>query len=298
MPRSSPALRPLVLALILALVAAPVACAFDLPPREASPLTVRQIHSGHSLSDAYGSGPWPGRLILATDAVLGRSSLDTIARSNIPGSPLDWRWENPTDAPDARLNIDEFELLVTTERVPLDETPEWFAQGTLTWFDRWVDLAGTKGNGGKGAEVMLYSTWTTLQNPEGDDTPFRARLDRQGLLWEQMQDQGNANRPKGMKPIYMIPGHRLMMRIHDDIAAGLAPGLTSISDIFGDDIHVNELGQYAVTVLVYATIYQRDPAELPDKLAPKEDKVTREQARYFKKIAWEVVRSYPRSGVP
>ncbi len=298
MPQFGPTLRQIALAVSLTISAAPMVQAFDLPARDASPLTVRQIHSGHSLSDAYGSGPWPGRLVLATDAMLGRSSLNTIARSNIPGSPLDWRWENPTDPPDARLDIGDFQLLVTTERVPLEEKAEYFSQGTLTWFDRWVDLAGTKGNGGKGAEVMLYSTWVGLQDPEGDDIPFRARLDRQGQLWEQMQDQGNANRPKGMKPIYMIPGHRLMMRLYDDIEVGRAPGLTSISDVFGDDIHVNELGQYAVTILVYATIYQRDPAELPDKLAPKEDRLTREQARYFKKIAWEVVRSYPRSGVP
>ncbi|MES2144692.1 MAG: hypothetical protein V4516_10125 [Pseudomonadota bacterium] len=275
-----------------------MASGFEFPAREPSPLTVRQIHSGHSLSDAYGSAPWPGRLVLATDAILGRSSYDTIARSIIPGSPLDWRWENPTDPPDARRNIADFELLVTTETVPLTENPEWFSQGTLTWFDRWVDLAGTKGNGGKGAEVMLYSTWVSWRDGGEDNTPFRTRLDRQGRLWEQMQDQGNANRPKGMKPIYMIPGHRLMMRIYDDIEAGRAPGMTSISDLFGDDIHVNNLGQYAVTALVYATIYQRDPAELPDKLAPKEDTLTSEQARYFKKIAWEVVRAYPRSGVP
>jgi hypothetical protein len=101
-----------------------------------------------------------------------------------------------------------------------------------------------------------------------------------------------------MQPIYMIPGHKLMMRIYDDIEAGRAPGLTSFSDILVDAIHVNDIGQYAVSVLVYATIYQRNPAELPDKLAPQEDTLTREQARYFKQIAWEIVRSYPRSGVP
>jgi hypothetical protein len=294
MPHFRAAFRPLLLAMGLAISMASMAQAFDLPARDPSPLTVRQIHSGHSLSDAYGSQPWPGRLILATDAVLGRSSTDTIYRSIIPGSAFEWRWENS----DARPKIGDFELLVTTERVPLEENAEYFAQGTLTWFDRWVELAGTKGDGGRGAEVMLYSGWVGWPKGEDDATPFRARMDRQARLWEEIQDHGNANRPKGMKPIYMIPGHLLMMRIYDDIEAGRAPGLTSFSDILVDDIHVNDIGQYAVTVLVYATIYQRNPAELPDKLAIKEDTLTPEQARYFKKIAWDIVRSYPRSGVP
>jgi hypothetical protein len=96
----------------------------------------------------------------------------------------------------------------------------------------------------------------------------------------------------------MIPGHQLMMRLYDDIAAGKAPGLTSIGDVFLDDIHLNGLGQYAITCLVYAVIYQRDPSELPNRLAVPEDTLSPEQALYFKKIAWEVARSYPRSGLP
>lgn len=282
-----------------------VAAQEDLPPRPPSPLTVRQIHSGHSLSDTYLSQPWPGRLILATQTQRGARPHETIFGSSIPGSPMRWRWDNPSQYPDARQNIDEFELLVITEGVPLLVKEDYFVGDTLYYLDQWVGEAWARGNGGKGAEVMLYSTWIWWQHsgepPDYDfepDVPFRERLDRDGARWERMQDNANANRPDGMPPIYMIPGHRLMMRLYDDIAAGQAPGLTSIGEVFDDDIHVNDLGRYAVTCLVYAVIYQRDPAELPDRLAVPEDTLTPEQARYFKKIAWEVARSYRRSGVP
>jgi hypothetical protein len=265
---------------------------------------VRQIHSGHSLSDAYGANPWPGRLILATATRPGTRPYDTIHRSSIPGSPMLWRWDHPSDRPDARRNIDEFELLVITESVPLKANEEWFRTDTLDVLDRWVAHAWKNGNHGRGAEVMLFSSWTYWRHsgkpPEYDTEagiPFRERLEIDGARWERMQDSANANRPPGMPPIYMIPGHRLMMRVHDDIAAGRAPGLSSIGDIFADDIHLNPMGQYAITCLVYAVIYQRDPRELPNRLAP-EDRFSAAQARYFKTAAWEVATGYRRSGVP
>jgi hypothetical protein len=288
--------------LLLALPARPALAQADLPPRAASPLTVRQIHSGHSLSDAYGANPWPGRLILATAQKTGNRAHDLIQRSIIPGSSLAWRWNNPTATPDARRNIDAFELLVITESVPLSANT--LKTGSMDWLDRWVAHARLRGNAGKGAEVMLYSTWLPWRQsgpPPAHDReaglPFRKRLALDGLRWEQMQDSANANRPAGMRPVYMIPGHRLMMRIDDDIAARRAPGLASIGDIFADDIHLNDRGQYAITCLVYAVIYQRNPAELPDRLAG-EDRLSVSQARYFKAIAWEIAASYRRTGVP
>jgi hypothetical protein len=283
-----------------------IAQTFDFPPREPSPLTVRQIHSGHSLSDTYGSNPWPGRLILATSAVSNADANQTIYRSIIPGAPLFWRWDNPAGEFDARLDIDKFELLVTTEAVPLYADPEELEFWTLGHLDKWVELAGTKGNGGKGAEMMLYSTWTTYfpNSPtppeEGteDTLSYRERMELEGQRWEKIQDRANAVRPAGMKPVYMIPGHRLMLRLIDDIEAGRAEGLTSIGDLFHDEIHLNKAGAYAVTMLVYAAIYQRNPRELPNVLVPEEDKLSARQAAYFKKIAWEVLQSYPRAGLP
>lgn len=293
-----------ILGAALVLASLPLA-AQELPPRKASLVNVRQIHSGHSLSDAYGSNPWPGRLILATTILPGNDAYNTIHRSIIPGAPLFWRWENRTEWPDARHDIGSFELLVTTEGVPFTPDPEEFRTGTLDWLDRWVEHAWTHGNGGRGAEVMLYSTWTYWRHsgppPEYDreaHIPFRERLELDGRRWELMQDTANAHRPGGMPPIYMIPGHRLMMRIHDDIEAGRAPGMDSIGDIFADDIHLNDIGQYAITCLVYAVIYQRNPHELPYKLAIPQDTLSPAQSEYFRAVAWEVATSYSRSGVP
>lgn len=293
-------------ALVVALFAATAAAAGDgLPPRDPSPLTVRQIHSGHSLTDTYMGQPWPGRLVLATGIRAGTRPQDTIAKSTIPGSPLHWRWDNPTDAPDARRDISRFDLLVTTEAVPLIADEAIFAERTLSDLDRWVAHAQAEGKGGQGAEVMLYSTWVSWSYPNGAPDwdkeahiPFRERLEIEGARWERMQDHANANRPEGMRPVYMIPGHRLMMRLYDDIAAGKAPGLSSIGDIFADDIHLNHIGSYAVSALVYSVIYQRNPRELPDYLTEEDRVMSPALARYLKAVAWDVATGYERSGLP
>ena len=306
MTRSLGIMQSGLLAVFLALSSAPIFAQDQMPPREASPMTVRQIHSGHSLTDTYFSHPWPGRLILATETMRGTRPYDTIFSSIQPGSPLHWRWSNPTPYPDARENIDDFELLVITEGVPLaPENSEQFQDSTLVMLDKWVENTGRNGNDGKGAELLLYSTWTHWQYSETDPNsepesaiPFRRRLDMQEVRWELMQDHANANRPEGMAPIYMIPGQRMMMRIYDDIQAGVAPGLSTIGDIFVDDIHPNDIGQYAITALVYAVIYQRNPKELPDRLVVPGDTLSAEQARYFKTIAWEIATTYDRAGVP
>ncbi len=281
----------------------------DYPPRQANPVNVKQIHSGHSLSDTYMVYPWPGLLILATSALRGTQPYDNIAKSTTPGAGLKWRWHNPVEhgAPDARQDIGRFELLVTTEGVPLYPDPQAFKVDTLDYVEKWVKHAWQNGNHGKGAEVMLYSTWVWWQNPgdvrpDGEGhIPFRERLDIEGARWEQMQDHANAVRPEGMPLIYMIPGHKLMMRIYDDIEAGKAPGLSSIGDIFEDDIHVNKLGRYAVTCLVWAVIYQRNPREIPNTFIHGDNQklvIPYEQANYFKKVALEVAQDYDRAGVP
>lgn len=276
----------------------------SIPARTPSALGDWIVVSGHSLTDSFMSNPWPGRLILAAYAIAPSSQpYDRIANSSIPGSSLGWRWTNESDGVDAKRDIADYQLLITTEGVPLQPNPTFFAEGTLYYLNLWVNHAWTEGNGGNGAEVMIFSSWIYWQHsddPPPYDTewaiPFRERLDIDGGRWEMMQDTANANRPEGMPYIYMIPGHRLMMRIFDDIAASTAP-FTSIGDLFADDIHVNDIGQYAMTCLVWACVFHRNPTELPNTLDPS-DTLTAAQAAYLKAAAWSVARGYARAGVP
>ncbi len=276
----------------------------ELPPKEAFPFSVRQIHSGHSLTDPL-FHPWPGQYVNLVGLETGQWAGDHIGKSTIPGSPMWWRWENPT-SPDARHDIHEWELLSITEGVPLNYTGgsnhQWYIEGIdsqRVQLSRFVNNAWVNGNHGYGAPTMLWTTWTNIDDSDG---PWRAMLDTLGTEWENMQDYANAHRPDGAPYVYMIPGHRMMARLFDDIQLGLVPGVTDISYFFSDNIHVNVYGSYAVALIHYSCIFNQSPVGLTNDLenigagtnfpVPSED-----LAAYLQHMIWEVVTTYSRTGV-
>ncbi len=268
------------------------------------PMGTSYIMSGHSLTDIVIASPWPGRIVEAV-GLESPSAFQDIGKATIPGSTIEWRWENPEQG-DSQVvqwpqDIRRFDGLVITTRVPLEADDVGRQEDQVDWLRRAAEDAWENGRGGRGASTLLYTTWTHLvpepEQPHPEDgLSFRARLDRDEARWEGMQDYVNQYRPQGQEPVYLIPGHRLMMRIHDDIEAGRAP-FSDIGDIFLDNIHPNDIGAYALTLLHYACIYGRDPgAYLPNRIV-NEDTLSTAQAEYFKRIVPEVVTTYPRTGL-
>jgi hypothetical protein len=282
-----------------------------LPPKPASPLTVKQIHSGHSLTDPLFHPHWPGQyvnLVANVNSVQGWQLFDVmVGKSTVPGSPMRFRWETPVGfgAPDARVDINNWELLSITERVPLlyegGNTQQWYLQGIQEqkhYLSLFVNNAWINGNKGKGAATLLWTTWTNIDHSDG---PWRQMLDIQGAEFERMQDYANLNRPAGAPPVYIIPGHKMMARLFDDIQLGRVPGITNINQFFSDNIHTNELGAYAISMIHYACIFNKSPAGLPNNLLPNAPSSTpiptQALAGYLQTMVWDVVTKYPRSGI-
>lgn len=271
-----------------------------LIPKQAYSQDVKQIHSGHSLTDPL-FHPWPGLYVELVTRQLGFWAGDNIGKSTIPGSPMFWRWQHSSGTPDARLDIADWELLSITEGVPLfyegGNTADWYLMGLdsqRVYLSIWTNHAWQHGNGGLGAPTLLWTTWTNIDDSDG---PWREMLDIQGQEWEIMQDYANSRRLPGAPPIYIIPGHKMMARIYDDIQLGLVPGISHISQLFEDNIHVNNIGSYAVAMIHYACIFNANPTGLPHALLDAIPPPTVEQAEYFQKIVWETVLNYPRSGL-
>jgi Secretion system C-terminal sorting domain len=282
-----------------------------LPAKRAYPLNVKQIHSGHSLTDPLFYPHWPGQyvnLMGNLNASPAWQLFDAmVGKSTTPGSSLKHRWNTPVGfgAPDARLNIANWALLTITERVPLNyeggNSQQWYLDGIREqkeYLSLFVNNAWNNGNGGNKTPTLLWTTWTNLDNSNG---PWRQMLDIQGKEFENMQDYANANRPSGATPVYIIPGHKMMARLFDDIQLNRVPGITNIKQFFGDNIHTNELGAYAISMIHYACIFNKSPVGLPNNLLPNAPQNTPipspALALYLQTMIWEVVTNYPRTGI-
>ncbi|KAA0969347.1 hypothetical protein FPY71_12380 [Aureimonas fodinaquatilis] len=258
---------------------------------------LRVIQSGHSLTD-----PIPPMLEKMIAAQGG--GMVQVARSTIPGSTMDWRWAHPTTPlPNAKTEIGKYDLLVLTERVSLSGTTVWHKSDEEAL--RWTKHAWENGNDGKGAETMLYATWVEITsgpdyiNPYKDvegHIPFRERMPLEWARWEKIAAYVNENRPEGSPFVRMIPGPLLFAELYDEIEAGNVPGLTNASELFLDDIHINDLGAYFITLAHYAMIYNQDPRGLPANIRQGQ-KPSPEMAAKMQEIVWKVLTSYPGSGV-
>lgn len=265
---------------------------------EPRPLDLRIIQSGHSLTDPI---PDPLKALIRA----GGNRAAVVERSTIPGSPMDWRWNNAPSGglPNARTQIGDFDVLVLTERVPLS--------GTLPWHNSpaqaltWANHAWSEGRGGAGAETILYATWVEIDSGPGADNEdndperevvFRARLDLEMAGWEKIRDHVNANRMPGAPEMRMIPGPLLMAALYDGIERGDVPDLEDISDVFTDSIHLNDIGAYYIALAHYAVIFNRDPRGLPNRIGMASSP-SRALAEWMQQTVWRVVSTYPGSGV-
>jgi len=277
----------------------------ELPPKAAYLFNTKQIHSGHSLTDPLFGQPWPDQYVNLMTDVRGNWAGDDIGKSTIPGSPMSWRWNNDIStnnygAPSARHDIQDWELLVITEGIPIPTdggTPALITPAN-EHLSLYVNNAWNNGNNNNGAPTLLWTTWTNIDDSDG---PWRATLDTYEQHWEDMMDYANANRPSGATPVYIIPGHRMMARLYDDIQANNVPGITNIDEFFSDTIHPNTIGAYAIAMIHYACIYNESPVGLTNDLSNDGSSgfviPSPELALYLQTMIWDVVTNYSRTGV-
>jgi hypothetical protein len=216
------------------------------------------------------------------------SAVTVWGKSTTPGSPMSFRWANPTAAPDARLDIDDYSVLIITDIYTAFLTTSFPpTQAALPAdFNQWAQHAWTAGRGGLGAETLLWSTWI----PQ-DSVNYEAEWQRNLLLWAQMQDYANARRPNGQKPVRLIPGTGVFYKIWQD-----RPDF--YDSLYSDNIHFYEdtPGPYIVNLLVASCVYGIDPSLLPASI-PGMGALSAPDLAYVRGVIRDVVRATPRSGV-
>ena len=278
------------------------------PARTPSPLDVRQVHSGHSLTDAaVFAGTWPGHYQAMINSI--ESGAADVWKSTIPGSPLWWRRENVSSpsSEDAWTNIADRELLVITENAlmfPESLYPSgWQAEAREERredFVDWVERATVIGNDGEGAEVLWYTNW-----PGHDDfspaTSWRARLEANEVEWLAVADYA-IEEVEGVDEIFIIPGTVLMMRLWDDAEAGIIPGITDGEDFLDserwweDDVHPDGLGNLALGYLTLGVVHHIDPRTVSATGWGLIPEPTAAEAEYIQNLVWDILNTYVRAG--
>jgi hypothetical protein len=209
------------------------------------------------------------------------------------GAPLAWHWAHPERAegadPVATLRERSFDVFVLTEGVPLASNIRW--NDTIAVFGRFYDLAIARN---PACQVYLYETWHSRSEPD-----WRARLDRDRALWASIADGVDAAHEG--PDVLIVPAGRALGVLADRIAAGAVPGVTSLDAVFHDDIHLSDLGNYFVALVQFATIHRRSPvgasAATVDQFGGAFAPPPAAAVPVLQEIAWEVVRTDPRSGV-
>lgn len=209
------------------------------------------------------------------------------------GAPLWWIWTHPDDAngEDAHVELPtgRYDVLVLTELIPIREHVMY--SNTVEYAARFAELAVSAN---PSTQVYVYETWYVVTDPE-----FRESIDADRSVWEHVADELDA-RIEGPE-VLLVPGGTALSQLVERIEAGEVDGLSSRFDLFEDDLHLNDIGNYFIALVQLATIYRRSPVGLThETTSPFGEPFTApspEAARAMQEIAWEVVSTDPRAGI-
>lgn len=187
----------------------------------------------------------------------------------IPGAPLGWQWDEPSRKGDhepefrgvyTKLITSRTDVLVMVDSVPRGE-PASMEESTK-FAGKFLDFARKQN---PKVRAFYYEPWHhitsgTPQRSEYDkQSPtrnllWRERLTADAKAWKQVVQKVNASHP-GEIPMRMIPVGSALGVLDDQIRAKQVPGITSMRQLFDDDIHLNPLGKYFVACLHYRAIF-------------------------------------------
>lgn len=138
----------------------------------------------------------------------------------------------------------------------------------------------------------IQGTWSSLVD-DADDTPtIQARAYFTHLI-RRLRAATDAL-------VYVIPVGEVLFQLDAKLRAGDVPGLSTIADLYRDDIHLSyDLGRFVAGVTTYATIHARDPRGLmkPAGWYGGSTGFTPAFLEAVHTCVWDVVSRHPYSGV-
>lgn len=244
---------------------------------------------------------------LATDA--GKTAY--YDKQIIIGSPLQYNYNNPNSAqgipyttafPDGNFNT-----LIITEAIPLQNHLSY--SDTFLYANNFYSYAKNNNNDVP-IRFYIYETWHCKNSgipqsglPTGceyDTTTnsnmlWHPRLQADFPLWTGIVNEVR-NQNSNEDEIWLVPAGQAFYNLTNQINDGNLSGITNFTDLFSDDIHLNNLGNYFVACVMYATLYRQSPVGLTTNInnqwdTPFTDMPTPAQALVMQQVAWSTVTS-------
>ncbi len=239
-----------------------------LPPMAAAaPAPQRLFYSGHSLLD----DPLPG---------------DVAAIAVSLGTPLQsWQKHTPAGSSirdrlvlggQARPGVG-FDTLLVTEQHTL--------VGNLVWNHSARELRRLHDGfiaANPHGRTWLYASWL---NRSADTQRWIAYERAASPVWQCLTTRLNADlaaESRGER-IAFLPAAALLAGLVERVQRGELPGV-GVAQLFGDDVHLSALGSYFMSLVVFATLFERSPvgAAIPPGLDAA-------AARALQPAAWALV---------
>lgn len=188
----------------------------------------------------------------------------------------------------------DYDAIILTEMVEIRDALRYFDSSRYI-----AQFAGSALASRADTRIYLYETWHQLDDPEGWLERIDADLAR---YWEAgVLRPALHGLPDGTR-IHLIPaGQALAALVREIEARGGVGNVRDRKDLFSDQIHLNDLGNYFVALVHYAVIYGSSPEGLPHSLLRADGTPATapdaETARLMQDVAWRIVRSLPLTGV-
>lgn len=116
--------------------------------------------------------------------------------------------------------------------------------------------------------------------------------------------QGLRARVPMKNPVKLIPVGHVIELLDSKMRAGLVPGYHSPYQLYGDGIHLDNVGSYITACTFYSTIFKTSPVGLPIaeyQANPKSNTcrtpISDALAKVIQETVWEIVATHPLTGV-
>lgn len=275
----------------------------------ASAKSIRAYHIGNSLTDNIYYGGISGIAPQKSDSY-------TYGKHVSPGVPLDftWNYQSKTgqmySVPPYGLYKDALKNhtwdVVTLQ--PFDNQMAG-ADGDLQISKNFIDYLDNKS---PNAQTYIYSRWPRRQKDSSGkykpfdysatwNTPYTGSAHRWDLsaerkgYFETLVDEINDDLPDLNKPVRLVPVGDVLAELDKRIKAKKIKHITDITQIYRDDIHLNETGGYVLGLTFFATMYRESP--LHTSVPGSYGKMDPALALQLQDVVWDIVRVHPYAGV-